>query len=61
MRERVILSIIAELIDKKELVPVFSYHLNDMDKQEFNAQRERLLNKYRAFYAGSIPTDMNIE
>lgn len=61
MRHRVVLSVLAELLDKKELVPVFAYPLNEVNREEFNIQRERLLNKYRSIYANSVPVDMDIE
>lgn len=61
IRQRVVLSILAELIDKKELVPVFASALNGMEKSEFNEKRERLINKYRTIYADSVPTDMDID
>lgn len=61
MRHRVVLSVLAELLDKKELVSVFSYPLNDMERSEFSDQRDRLLNKYRSMYADSVPVAMDIE
>lgn len=61
MRERVVLSILAELIDKPELIPVFSYHLTDVEKTNFKKQRSSLLSQYRDFYGNSVPEDMDIE